>query len=480
MNHSEHLAPRATEGRTAGGLTELCERIWRLEKEFDLVNRRVAGIYYWPLIRYSTFNLLHQKIASRGPNQPRFEQSIARKIFRNLSTFFTDATSLPWGIGETFDTILVPHPRKHIRDGQSIEIASEGVIRDPNIGRLLILDWQGSNVRYNSAAQAVVCRRSIIAAVAQFRGRIFVPRYFSQCSEEYARLNLIFNREVGTDFPISAMSLARYISVFAEARSLIRVIFKSSGAKRLFVVNGYGEWPYIAAARDLGIQSLELQHGLISRYHLGYSYPGRPNVHYTADKLLLFGKFWADNVDLPGGMTAHVIGSHNLLHHRGKQIGRVPRRVVVLSQGAIGVLLFDEAVRAASLAKDWHFIFRPHPGDQIEDFRTRLAKMGASAPTNFIITGHENVYKLLASADVQLGVYSTSLFEGMALGARTIILALPGWENAARSIELGDAVVAQNATDIAALLAFAPVTRDPEKYYCSPVSSIVEKLDLHD
>lgn len=469
--------PQVTSDHAVAGIVEHCEAIWRMEKELDLFNRTVFDVHYWPLIRYPASSFLIQRFSNRRPEQPRSQRSTAEKIFRTLSTFVTDATALPWRVRSKFDAVLVPHARKHIRNGRFVEIASEGVVRDPNIGRLLILDWQGPRPDYNSVDRPEVRRRSIVAAIAQIRGRALIRKYFAQSKSEIAHLTSFFQREMGVNFPISAVSLARYISIFVETRALVREILKSSGAKRLFLTSGYGEPAYIAAARDLGMQSIELQYGMISRYHLGYSYPGRPPVPYTADRLLVFGKFWSDSVDLPQGMSTSVIGSSNLSYYRERRARRERRRVVVLSQGTIGLVLFKEAVQAASLAKEWHFIFRSHPGDRIEVYRQYLAALGDLAPVNFAIsTANENTYELLANAEVQIGVYSTSVFEGMALGVRTIVLALSGWENLTRSIELGDAALARNANEIVALLSTAPKARDPDKYYAAPVPSIVDEL----
>jgi len=73
---------------------------------------------------------------------------------------------------------------------------------------------------------------------------------------------------------------------------------------------------------------------------------------------------------------------------------------------------------------------------------------------------------------VQIGVYSTSLFEGMALGARTILVDLPGIESMTGVLEAGEASLARNGAEIAAALGVAPMVVDTSRYYAPPVKSV--------
>lgn len=50
-------------------------------------------------------------------------------------------------------------------------------------------------------------------------------------------------------------------------------LFKKRKPKQVFVVVAYENHAIVAAAQYLGIEVIELQHGTITDYHLGYSYP---------------------------------------------------------------------------------------------------------------------------------------------------------------------------------------------------------------
>ena len=75
----------------------------------------------------------------------------------------------------------------------------------------------------------------------------------------------------------------------------------------IFVVVAYENQAIVKAAKDLGIEVIELQHGTISPYHLGYSYPENTmrinneirEIEYFPDKILSFGDYWQNSSHFP-------------------------------------------------------------------------------------------------------------------------------------------------------------------------------------
>jgi hypothetical protein len=307
-------------------------------------------------------------------------------------------------------------------------------------------------------------------------GQATAGRFLQPMTDEHRVLDARFQSEFGMDFPFNAREMARMAAEFAARRRLMRGLLKRAGAPRMFVEVGYcmGEW--IAAAQDLGMEVVELQHGLITRYHLGYSYPGRPFVPYAPDRLLLFGTYWETAAPLPANMRASVIGCSYLDSYKRAGIAKTPRLAVVLSQGVIGPAVFDAVARIAGRAPAWEFRFRTHPGESPDAYAERLAGL-PERPRNLTISpASEDFSALLYRAEVQIGVFSTGLFEGMGSGTRTILLPMSGIEYMDDVLGRGEAVLARRASEIPDLLETAPTCRDPAKYYSSPVPSITAAL----
>jgi hypothetical protein len=64
-----------------------------------------------------------------------------------------------------------------------------------------------------------------------------------------------------------------------------------------------------------------------------------------------------------------------------------------------------------------------------------------------------------------VGAFSTTLYEGLALGCSVLVLPLPGFEHVARAIELGDMTLVQDLDKLPQYLAQAKPAQDPSRYY---------------
>lgn len=251
-------------------------------------------------------------------------------------------------------------------------------------------------------------------------------------------------------------------------------MFRLCGTRVLYLINAYFQHAAIEGARRAGARVVELQHGFISRFHLGYSWPGQPEVPYVPDELWCFGRFWFEETPLAAGIQPRVIGAP-YLRELARQVdgGRDERMVVFASQGVIGRRLFDAAVTTAMALPELRIVFRLHPSEIEEDYQTLAERVGA--PANFEISHRvPNVFALLAQAAIQVGVFSTTLLEGMALGTRTVVLALPGNEYMRPVIARGDALFVRSAEELIEKLDQAPRCRDPEYYYARPVERLLK------
>ena len=84
---------------------------------------------------------------------------------------------------------------------------------------------------------------------------------------------------------------------------------------------------------------------------------------------------------------------------------------------------------------------------------------------------------LLASATYQVGVSTTALFEGMALGCRTAVANLPGHEYLEPAIAQGHALLMTRPSQLTS----APLCTDPATYYApATASSAPRRISLAD
>lgn len=256
------------------------------------------------------------------------------------------------------------------------------------------------------------------------------------------------------DIQLDLTSEWRQIAIrIAQSRIADTVMLSWLRPQKLMLVCSYGKEPLLLAAKRLGIPSVEVQHGVVTPDHLGYSFPDDPGKTAFPDYMLLFGEYWKRTVPWPIPPERLItIGYPFFEQIRAEtETTMKKRRVIFISQGTIGARLSRFAVDlAASLHEDVEIVYKLHPGE-IARWRTFYPwlKNGAAKGLLTVVDGqHPTLYELLASARWQIGVYSTAIFEGIALGCSTYLVDLPGIEYMESLIQSGAARLVRNPAEV--------------------------------
>jgi hypothetical protein len=403
----------------------LCRAIWQVERDLGLLDWRIGDASPWPIIRMRVFHELTRRSGIHGASHPvrRTPYDKLRLIGRHVAGL---ATRNPF-VGR-YDALVVPHPRKP----GGVEIYTDELRRTLG-SSALILD-SGINGTPLAGSRNLDFFTSAAGAVHK---RHLDDRGIADALRELT----------GVSVPVGAL-LAREVPKHLRLRALYRALLRRHRIKTVYVVVAYFHQHIVGAARDLGIRVVELQHGAISPFHLGYSYPGRPKVADQPDELWCFGSYWTSVAELPAGMSTSVIGAPYLPTVGEKD----PRLVVFLSQGTVGTELLNVAEAVAKEHSGLDVVFRLHPSERASDY---------TVPAGVRLSTSGNTLDLLASATYQVGVSTTALFEGMALGCRTAVANLPGHEYLAPAISRGHAVLMSSPSR----LTDAPLCTDPTTYY---------------
>lgn len=207
-------------------------------------------------------------------------------------------------------------------------------------------------------------------------------------------------------------------------------LFKATNPRVILLEDGsYGERSYIIKwAREHGVATAEYQHGLISRNHLAYNYG--PSIRdslyrdYLPENLLVFGKYWANTVNMPINLA--VIGYPYLdkTAEAGRNLEKSPEKdsVLFISSGFRPDLVKDLVVQFHDLAgKEYRCYFRPHPWERsiANNLYAPMRKLG-------IAFDNGNLYHKLLQVENIVGMEaSTVLFEALALGKNVFVLNKP-------------------------------------------------------
>ena len=460
-----------TEQPTSESVKAVCEFFWDLEQKYDLFNQTDNGVYYWKLVRFSLYYDLVEQIELFGKPHPSRSMSFTQKILDRLSRLKAMTIDNAFLKGGQHPVIVMPHHRQvHGKD-----IYSDALINAlPNDDTLILYrDYIASRYDGSTVMEWSLVKNRFLRKLSKHLKNDF---QLSESNQQIiATIAKDFKERFGTDLNMM-QNITRIVDLFNRDYTSYRKLFKRQKATDLYINIAYHNHPAMAAAQNLGIRITELQHGTITRYHLGYSFPQDGiNIPYFPDRLLCFGDFWADHTPLPNNIQTTTIGApylDKILGNAEKPIEKKEKQILVASQGAIGHLLFPFIIEAAKLNPDYTFIFRLHPSENLEKYQEFETVKNLSLSTK-----SPDIYSLLKDSDYQIGVFSTTLLEAMKLGCKTICIDLPGVEYMHPSFDRGDAILIKKPEELSEALKAAKQCKDPAYYYAQPIEDWKELIN---
>jgi len=445
----------------------ICSFIWDLEKKFDLFSKKEEDVYFWQVIRFHLYYDLTQKIeifgAPHGAKKLTFFDyiNIAAKITKSL-LFKNPFLSLT-----THTNIVMPHSRQ--LDG--VDIYSEQLIKNLPPHDTLVL--YGKDIPLNSKGS-----KNLAATTYwnYFLSRVNKKPLSYETTHLLAEIQSLIFKHWNVNIDIRKQASTR-ISRFKKDSKAFEKLFKRKKTKSLYIVVAYLNQPIIDAAHKCNIKVTELQHGTFTKYHLGYSFPISNNkIPYFPDKIMTFGSFWGDYTPLPNNVKTTIIGAPYIqkIKDKTKDKTKVKNLIVFCSQGAISKDLFPFAIETSRLMPDYKFIYRLHPSEQLDQYENTLKSLEIK---NFSLSHKSpNIFDLLASAEYQAGVFSTTLLEGMALNTKSILINMSGIEYMKPVIEAGDSILVKTPKEFKNILPDLELTKNSKYYYADPISDFTDIL----
>jgi len=233
------------------------------------------------------------------------------------------------------------------------------------------------------------------------------------------------------------------IIYFIKRKETYKRLFKKINPKIFLMVCSYGSEALVGAARELNIKVIEMQHGLISQYHLGYNYGKHllkyknkfpiPNYLLTYSeyftKLLLKHSF-RDKSELITTGNSRIDYWQSSIKSNNNTIFN---NIFITSQWAITdpLIVFLEKTLKLIKKKGMNVTItvKLHPREKAS--LKKWLKLKNKYKKNLIVIDGDalNLYKYILKSDFHASVYSSTHIESISLSKPTAILKLSGWEH---------------------------------------------------
>lgn len=413
------------------------ESIFVCEKKFASHLKKAYGTPLWAFLRMEIYYSLSrkQKHFTTSNNWKLSVAKIINILFSLLMslTIFNPIILVFRGFIQKIDCVVYEHPRGKLFNGEVVDIYSYFLVSElkKKGARVVCLDKGDKGVHTKSIsfdryyADGIV----LLQALAGFLASFFLKedRTFKNESEFLGR-----QLGISVDFKRIRGCSAYYHSGYL----CYRLILKFTRPEKVFVVDPYSKrGNFVAAAKSLNIPVIELQHGIISDYHLGYSFPSGGNADVIPDVLRSWGPVWTRSKDL-GGMFSiedarfeyleHLKREYlNKGHHRSLQ-GEKPG-VVIISQGALGPSICTKIIENLNALKSFRVYYKLHPGEY-EVAHTYADFDKLIGCENVSILKNCDLYAVFCQCEYVIGVFSTAILEAIEFNLKPVIINLPGSE----------------------------------------------------
>ena len=433
-------------------IQKLCEKLWQFENEFDLLDMEIQGVKVWQYMRMQIYYAIAEK---SGIFQTPHAQK--KTIYGQLKKSLTYIKGLifynPFLIfNQNVDEIVIEHPRpKHI-DGEDIDIYTQYYLNqlDKSGQNYLVLERPFLNEFHGKTYTPHRKYLDAFIVMSAIRAKLFPARLDGDEKKLIKKLEQELKEQFEVDINLTNI-LTAAVTKFQSNYGMYQRLFSKFQPEKLVVAVSYAYGDAIKAAKDMGIETVEIQHGTFSKYHLGYSFPDRvDDLDYFPDKFLAWGEYWKNlNVIPLSKKTILITGfTHfNSLREMYKDLARKQHQVLVLSQGALGPQIADKILEQIDSLKGCSLVYKLHPGEYSR-WNEYSSLVRLSELPNVEIVEDEDIYKLFAESSFQVGVFSTALYEGLGFDCKTILLELPGIEYMADLIKNDTVEVLKKDEDI--------------------------------
>lgn len=422
----------------------LCAFIWSLEEKYGLLDYEIDGVKCWQSERMRIYYLLAEKLGIFSTAHARLSpwQKVGHLLkyagYSIRDNLFTLTKA---------DVVIIPHRRTVRVNGMHIDIYTQYFLDDMQAGTEWLELENAYQGMHKKSRNAQTHYTDWIALAAAVYGRFVRPVLTDADRQLLGSIETEIEATCGVRIDIGTFMKKR-IRIFKAQYTLYRMLFKTVAPKTLYLVVSYGKAAAIQAAKEVGAEVIEFQHGVFSPYHLGYSFPNRKTpLEYFPDRFYVWSAYWKALMVLPLPEDDVVIDRFRYLDAQKKKftdLQKNPMQAVVISQAALGEEIAKTLLEELDRFEGYIIKYKLHP-EEYESWQKHPSLVKLSRMANVEIIKEEvPLYALFASSALQIGVFSTALFEGVEFGCKTLLLNLPGVEYMDRFIELhGDVELLQ-------------------------------------
>ncbi len=394
-------------------------QIYNLEQELDLFAKSIQWVFFWELIRFNIISKILRDIKI-------IDNKSTKKFWKGILKGFIRWFVKPPRVIPNSKILFVKSPRKISISNGYKDIYTDYII-DYIKDSIHITVW---DIQY--LEDHYILGHNYDAVLDPLFVLANIQKKFRLISLSIKEEELIWyiNKKINHIFDISIdikPIVIEAIKKFLFYKTIFSVLLRKTDLKVVVSVNKnqlYNQALY-SVAKDKGIITIELQHGVITKYHRWYYIPRTLRLHYNPDYIFTWGNYWNQFINIKNTKAIATGFPHFeiLKKFSSKEVGLWRNNVLVINQPIFGDKLLKKVIDISKSLYQYKFLFKIHPSEKKEMYINILQKLWIHNIE--IIWDELDIYDLFSISDFQLGVCSTALYEGLWYGLTTLIIDFP-------------------------------------------------------
>jgi hypothetical protein len=211
---------------------------------------------------------------------------------------------------------------------------------------------------------------------------------------------------------------------FIAGYYVYRAFFGLLAIKDAYIVSAFSKSDMVAALKHYRIPVVEIQHGIIGRFHVGYNYSVKAVGLPTPDKVDVYNEFWRQDL-LSGGYFSNdqvrVVGrlKYDLMD---SFIKPYERYIVFTGQASCfeAVAKFLCEADEQLVVNNLHLIYKPHPKESPQELAWLQEQINECSNVS-IYEGAATTEQLISQAVAHISIYSSCHFDAIHFLKQTFI-----------------------------------------------------------
>jgi len=414
-------------------LKDICEKIWELEQKYDLFSIEEKGIPIWEIIRS---DLVSEVILETGlySQSNTLKNSFFDKIKYLPKAIYWSIFKNPFFSFKKVDNLIFEFSRKKFINNENVDIYTFYLVRKFIENKVNFEKFDFQN-KFNHLCKNdnKIKYLDFLTVLTSIGGKILrfkiSKKNLNIFKEVEKNISVFFNIKLNFSYKLNFIFTKNIIISW-----LFNILIKQKKPKKIYLVLEQTEYlkPLIKEAKKLGVETIELQHGIISNYHMAYSFPKleRNTLKCFSDKIYLWDDIFKKMcTNFPISNDKLIVKGFDYLEQQKIEFKRVEKKenqIIIISQGSFTKKISEIIKSILIESKEYTIIYKLHP---LEYYKWRdfdlLVDISKYDNVKIIDNNEIPLYHFLAESKYLIGAYSTVVFEALHFDCKILLLDLP-------------------------------------------------------